>query len=837
MARDQFPHIFIKKSPDVMDYTSPKGGAKALKLPKRNRPQHGKFLKNRFKNLWEQAKKEERKAVSLPAKDGFYIEFRGKVGFELVTKSLENIKSGIRLLNIREEKHGDQKMTIATIYVPYSKADLFLKKIDKYLTEQTKNREPKNKNLIESIEDIQKVVLESFWQDDKNLMPTDNKVVECEVWIRVEDKAEDKLRAEVDKFFKVCDELNKTSQNTVKYRREQNIFFPERVVVLIRANKKQLLELIKSSDQIAEFRRAKETARFWLEQENKDQAEWVEDLLKRLIVDKKTNVAVCLLDTGVNNGHPLLAPVVSDKDCHTVNPKWGVDDKDGHGTAMSGLVVYGDVQKSVESKGKVNIAHTLESVKLIPKSGKDNKKELYGYWTKQGISRAEITKPQRKRTVCMAVTSTDDRDKGRPSSWSGAVDQITSGAEEKNKKRLLIVSAGNVDGQSEWNNYPESNKTNAVHDPAQSWNALTVGAYTEKELITDPNLKGYKPVAKKGELSPFSSTSLAWDAKKWPIKPDIVLEGGNIAIDKEAKFTTVSKDLSLLSLHHQPQEHQFEMLYATSVATAEAGWMASQIQVKYPEIWPETIRALIVHSAEWKKSMRQQFWKDNQSKKKNYKTMLRIFGYGAPDINKAVSSYKNSLTLISEQTLQPFTKKSSHFSTKDMHFYEMPWPKGALKSLSDQTDVQLRFTLSYFIEPGPGEIGWKDRYRYPSHGLRFALIKPQENEDQFVKRINKAVRDEEEKFNSELDNRWMFGAQNRDIGSIHSDIWEGTASEIAECNLMSVYPTIGWWKTRHHLGKWNEKARYSLIVSLSTPEEQVDLYTPVAIKIGVPVKV
>lgn len=88
--------------------------------------------------------------------------------------------------------------------------------------------------------------------------------------------------------------------------------------------------------------------------------------------------------------------------------------------------------------------------------------------------------------------------------------------------------------------------------------------------------------------------------------------------------------------------------------------------------------------------------------------MLRIFGYGIPNLDRAILSYDNSLTLISEQVLQPFEKRegTNSYSTKDMHFYEMPWPKEILKSLPDETTVKLKFTLSYFIEPGPGEIGW-----------------------------------------------------------------------------------------------------------------------------------
>ena len=40
----------------------------------------------------------------------------------------------------------------------------------------------------------------------------------------------------------------------------------------------------------------------------------------------------------------------------------------------------------------------------------------------------------------------------------------------------------------------------------------------------------------------------------------------------------------------------------------------------------------MVHSASWKESMKKQFWNSSESKKKNYKQMLRIFGYGVPEL-------------------------------------------------------------------------------------------------------------------------------------------------------------------------------------------------------------
>lgn len=47
-----------------------------------------------------------------------------------------------------------------------------------------------------------------------------------------------------------------------------------------------------------------------------------------------------------------------------------------------------------------------------------------------------------------------------------------------------------------------------------------------------------------------------------------------------------------------------------------------------------------------------------------------------------------------------------------------------------------------------------------------------------------------------------------------------------------MYPIGGWWKTRMNLKKYNKRIRYSLIVSLDTPVENIDMYVNVQTKIA-----
>lgn len=764
----------------------------------------------------------------MPTRDGVYVEFEGAPGYDLVTKSLEDRGAGIRLLNVytlRSESDPTQEITRATVFIPSGKQENFLKKIRKYAEEDTKKGKPKNADLIQSVEDMRLAVLESFWRDELHLLPQGTMAVWCEIWLQgTDDDVEQRFR-------ETAAALNMDVQ-------ARSLRFPERTVLLGRTTREQLANLIESSPDIAEFRRAKETARFFLELENRDQTEWVNDLRFRLRVNPDATVAVCILDTGANNGHALLQPVLADDDCHTVEPGWGVNDHQGHGTLMCGVAAFGDLTDALQHSHPLKVDHFLESAKILPPRGA-NDPDLYGDVTIQGISRAAIQAPDRNRIGCMAVTSEDGRDQGRPSSWSAAIDKLTSGYDD-DTRRLFIVSAGNIEEQQIWADYPQSNLRYSVCDPGQSWNALTVGAYTEKAILSDPDLQDHTPLAQPGELSPFSSTSHDWDGK-WPVKPDIVLEGGNVAHAPDG-FISEHDDLSLLSTGHQPIQRQFDAINATSAAAAQAAWMAAQIQVRYHEAWPETIRGLIIHSAEWPDALKRQFLNANgrgEYPKSEYGRLLRICGYGVPNLAKALACASNSLTLISEAEIQPYTKKEgrSDCSTKDMHLHRLPWPREMLLALGE-TPVALRVTLSYFIEPGPGEVGWKDKYRYASYALRFDLNNTGENEEQFLRRLNAAAREDGERPDSQSGSeRWVIGVNSRNTGSVHSDIWKGTAADIASCNLIGVYPVIGWWRERAWLGRWDRRARYSLIVSLHTPDENIDIYTPVAVQLGIPVEV
>lgn len=448
--------------------------------------------------------------------------------------------------------------------------------------------------------------------------------------------------------------------------------------------------------------------------------------------------AVCILDSGATRGHPLLRASLAAVDQHAYDPAWSLAEHrtwNGHGTGMAGIALLGDVEMALAHAGPIAIGHRLETVKILPDRGATDPK-LYGAVTAVSIGHAERQAPDRRRVICMAVSSPIGVSRGRPSSWSAAVDQLCYNI---GAPRLMILAAGNLNGDILHTAYPDANDLHEVENPGQAWNPLVVGAYTDKILIKDPTLAGWSALAPAGELAPVSRTSTVWD-RQWPIRPDVVFEGGNLAHDGINPSDPV-EDLQLITTHHEPQNRLIRSFGDTSGAAALAANMAARIVTARPILWPETVRALMVHSAEWTPPMSARF--NVAASRAEKLALLRRYGWGVPNLDRALASAANDATLLVEDALLPFQKGPSGIKTRHMNLHQLPWPRNELDVLGE-LDVELRVTLSYFIEPNPGERGWTRRHRYASHGLRFAVKRSLESRQQFQSRINKAAEIEEQ---------------------------------------------------------------------------------------------
>jgi hypothetical protein len=839
----RFKHLLLNNSSKAEKFRLQGYGDFPLKP--RQRDAHGSHLKKQLEDIKADIEKNDAMRNERAVAPGSFVQFESDFGFELKVESLSSRKQGIEVVAFKTETVNDEEKQFATVFVPEGKMEVFLKKVEDYLTKETtpkdtkegekKEPKPRNKDLIESIANVRLAALKSLWTEtEKAKFPDDPKQpIWWEAWLRTGKDEEERNR--------IVDAFRVESERAELKVKKETLKFPDATVALVYGTAEQMTQSVFSLNVLAEVRRAKETAEFFTALSNVEQNEWVQDLLSRVDPPGDNAPAICLLDSGVNNGHPLLKLGLLDGDMDAYDRSWGTSDDNpkrtqgrGHGTEMAGLALYGDLVEPLVSAQRISLTHRLESVKILPNTG-CNEPEHYGAITSESIARPEVFAPNRNRVFSLTVTTKDGRDQGAPSAWSAAIDQQCADAlaeDSEKKRRLVLISAGNVEPCDPNYLYPESCETEEVHDPGQAWNAITVGAYTEKDTFvpTKDISPLWRPLAPKGGLCPVSSTSLTWK-DHWPLKPDIVCEGGNYA--KHPEFTSPDKidPLRLLTTNADFRQTLLTTTGDTSGAAALAARMCAQIYAEYPNFWPETVRGLLIHSAEWTSQMLDG---RNPSKigKAEYKQILRKFGFGVPNLERARFSASNSLTLIAQDEIQPFAKEEgkSNITLNKMNLHTLPWPVDVLQNALANETVEMRVTLSYFIEPRPGRKLPSRPANYASHGLRFEVKDAGETDEAFQKRINRAAREEDEKVSgaSADGDSWRVGTKLRHRGSLHSDVWNGSGADLAEKNQIAVFPVGGWWKNIPNAEKWGSRARYSLIVTITTPQTNIDIYTPVA---------
>ena len=193
---------------------------------------------------------------------------------------------------------------------------------------------------------------------------------------------------------------------------------------------------------------------------------------------------------------------------------------------------------------------------------------------------------------------------------------------------------------------------------------------------------------------------------------------------------------------------------ATSAATAQAARLAALAMATYPDYWPETIRGLLPHAARWTPTMRSEI--DAESSRAHKLRMLRRYGWGVPTEQSVLGSTHAAVTMVTQDSFVPF--EGEDYLARVFRLHRLPWPEEALRELG-AADVTLRVTLSYFIEPTASRRGWRRRYAYASHGLRFDLRAPLETTTQFISRVNHEAQAEEDgqRRPSGRPDRWVMG--------------------------------------------------------------------------------
>lgn len=752
-----------------------------------------------------------------PERAGAYVTLTGRPGEPIDANKFD--KSGLKLLNVRQADGDPEAQGELVFYAPGPALETLETKVVAFRDENARGGRPKNADLVQSIGRLQPARLRALWRGPAAAFPAlAATVIDWEVWVAT-GQAEAFVAAAVAANLHVAAE---------------RLTFPEQTVLRVTASRNALADIVRSAPaMVTALAKPATTAEFFDGLPVDGQPQWSQDLLDRTTFANPASVRLALMDTGVTLAHPLLAPALAAQDRFAADPAWGLDDLEGHGSGMAGLALYGDLTTALETQALIDVPHRLESVKVIPDAGV-NPHHLLGAVTRRGVDAVEAGAVMPRVYVLASSTPDDHPHDGAPTSWSTELDQLAAGVSgAQQTRRLIVTSAGNV--PSHLHITPDyhgvcDDPGQEIEAPGQAWNALTVGAFTDKSVL-GPGIAG-APLAPTGDLSPHSKTA-SW-AGTWPLKPDFVMEGGNLVLGGFPP-ALACQDLSLLTTSNTDQP-QFTTFEATSAATALGGRLAAQLWCRYPARWPETVRALLVSSARWSPPMLAHL--PAGAGKGHFEPLFQRYGYGIPDLERASRSADDVVNLVVEDVITPYAHSPAGGGAVHNHIklHTLPWPVERLRELGAH-EVTLRVTLSTFIEPNPAEAARGRKLQYGSHGLRFKLKRADETTAQFEQRINTAaVADDDGGLDLPIaggdQDGWRFGPRRRDVGSLHRDEIVCPASDLARRPVIAVHPVVGWWKSHLKKHEFPREARYALIVEIDAAGTDVDLYAEVEIALA-----
>lgn len=740
---------------------------------------------------------------------------------------------GQDLVVLRTSREADRSET-ALVFVPDASRAALFARLAAYGSDKPSNQDRKHVDQFERIETFKAAAVESLFAAAD--LAT-REAAWWEVWAR---------KASVDRL---ATELGKAGWDVHADR----LKFADVEVLFVYGVARDLADTLeRAPGAVVEIRPSVDTITPFLDLRtgHVGQHDFVADLEDRLVAVPAAAPSICILDTGVTAAHPLLAKGLAS--ALAVDGRWQTDDHaphGGHGTGLASLVLHGDLYFTMNGAEAAPLTHWVESVKLLPPRGfPANAVHSYGAITQSAISLIETEAPEQRRSFCLA-SSTDRNLPERPSSWSGAIDQAAAGAmtgereaarsAAQTPKRLFLIAAGNVGAG------PRAviDAGARIEDPAQAWNALTIGGVTAKTTL--PLMSGLTAVAQANSLSPFSTDTAGLPTDLLPLKPEVLFEAGNMA-ESILGDCDWHDDLSLLAAGSDLQNAPLTPFWATSAAVAVAGNFVGRLKAALPGLWPETYRALVAHSATWTAPMKPLFigkgasWLSRLPKGEVQKRLRRV-GFGVPNLDRAIYSARNDFTLIAESEIQPYAAGANGNAVfNEVHFYDLPWPHALLEDMGDDP-ATLRVTLSYFIEPNLSGKAATRPETYRSFGLRFVLKKRTESDDDFRRRLS-ALEDEGEAGDDDQEDdevtdeggkpkpaasRWLIGPKAVSAGSLHCDIWRGKASELAAHDMIAIRPVTGWWKTHVGQKRYSDKGRYSLILSVDANGLPVDLHSEV----------
>lgn len=387
---------------------------------------------------------------------------------------------------------------------------------------------------------------------------------------------------------------------------------------------------------------------------------------------------VCIIDSGIQEGHRLLSPAIDG----TLSISYVPNDTDtfdkvaggGHGTRVAGAVLF---PSGIDHTSSVQAPFWIQNARIL-----DDGNMLSSRLDESDLMRIIVDRFKPTKIFNLSISN------GRPEIhvhmpiWSATIDKIIW-----ENDVLFCIAAGNISTNSDnvdipgvlnyiiqGVSYPDFLKDpkSKITNPALSCFALTVGSICDSEFENET----FKCLADKDYPSSFSRSGLGlWGM----IKPDVVEYGGDFVIDKVTKNNVIVHEGASPLLIRSTRDNGPAVgrdVVGTSFTTPKVTHIAAAIQNLYPDETCLLYRALIIQSARIPLIAT------------NIQNFICHYGYGIPDLDRASTNSTKRVTLYNSGSVNP----------KNSDIYSIKIPSGITRPGYD-FDVLIEITLSFKAEP------------------------------------------------------------------------------------------------------------------------------------------
>ncbi|MGB3740285.1 MAG: S8 family peptidase [Pontixanthobacter sp.] len=314
---------------------------------------------------------------------------------------------------------------------------------------------------------------------------------------------------------------------------------------------------------------------------------------------KDAAVAIGIIDSGVNFGHPLLA--YAEQSAISTCAGWSHADENGHGTSVASLAVYGDVYGRAEIPD-FDAQFWVSSARVVDAAGEFPKDVTVPEVMEEAVEKLHADYGCRIFNISLGDPNLVYAD-GRAGPWAATLDRLA-----RNLDILFVVSTGNQKtvvsslGENILKEYPSYllDAGSRILDPATAANVLTVGSLAHANGLEseDEELAGVRPICDAGAPSPFTRSG---PGIRGMIKPDLVDYGGNAVWDgPTSKVVSGGSKTSagIWAFHHEPITRLFRTRSGTSFAAPIVAHKAASLLAAYPDAPASFLRAMLALSAD-----------------------------------------------------------------------------------------------------------------------------------------------------------------------------------------------------------------------------------------------